>query len=207
MLNKAEIRKTFRLLRDSFAEDADRKRECDSRIAQNLLPIILGNNRAIQSKTFWFGYRARGSEADPAFAISQNLKNTSEIRWAFPKVQGKEICFLAPNSLEASSDSWKLSDWGILEPNPEKSEAVSGEEARGILVPGLAFDRDGTRLGSGKGFYDIALNKFKGVKVGLAYSVQISERALPREVHDIPMDFVITEDEVIAIRSEERVSS
>ena len=62
-----------------------------------------------------------------------------------------------------------------------------------FLVPGLAFDRMGRRLGRGGGHYDRALAKARGLKVGLAGSYQIWSEDLPEEAHDIRMDAVSTE--------------
>lgn len=65
-----------------------------------------------------------------------------------------------------------------------------------FIVPGIAFDRKGYRLGWGKGYYDRLLAGVKATKIGLAYSFQIVSR-LNREKYDIPMDIVITEHETL----------
>lgn len=61
-----------------------------------------------------------------------------------------------------------------------------------IFVPGIAFSRDGFRLGYGSGIYDDLLKTSKTIKVGLAYEFQLLDK-LPSEAHDIRMDFVVTE--------------
>ena len=67
-----------------------------------------------------------------------------------------------------------------------------------FLVPGLAFDPAGGRLGYGLGFYDraFAVADPGALKVGLAFELQIIE-SIPADPHDVPMDFVVTEDRVI----------
>jgi 5-formyltetrahydrofolate cyclo-ligase len=66
------------------------------------------------------------------------------------------------------------------------------------IVPMLGFDRAGYRLGYGMGYYDKLLAAVPAVALGVAFSAQ--ERAsLPREPHDMPLDFIATEDEWIAI--------
>lgn len=67
-----------------------------------------------------------------------------------------------------------------------------------ILVPLVAFDRKGYRIGYGKGFYDrTIINHKKGVKtVGLAYSCQEAPN-IPHDKHDQPLDYIVTENEVI----------
>lgn len=65
------------------------------------------------------------------------------------------------------------------------------------LVPGVAFDRTKHRIGHGHGFYDELLSHISGVKIGLAYACQITDH-IPPASHDVPMDFVITENGLIS---------
>ena len=67
------------------------------------------------------------------------------------------------------------------------------------LVPGIAFDRSGNRLGRGKGFYDRLLEGADGVKIGVAYDCQIAD-AIPSDIHDVSMDYVVTESQIIVSR-------
>ncbi len=62
-----------------------------------------------------------------------------------------------------------------------------------VLVPGLAFDRSGRRLGRGGGFYDRYLTHITGYKIGVAGSYQVTNIDLPEEEHDIRMDAIATE--------------
>ena len=64
-----------------------------------------------------------------------------------------------------------------------------------LLIPGLAFTQEGVRLGRGGGFYDRYLEAFKGIKVGVAHSVQLFE-SIPADAHDITVDAVITESSI-----------
>jgi 5-formyltetrahydrofolate cyclo-ligase len=66
-----------------------------------------------------------------------------------------------------------------------------------VVVPGLAFDERGTRLGRGKGYYDRFLKSNKTYAIGLAYEVQIHKN-LPKDAHDMSMDMVITEKRIIS---------
>jgi 5-formyltetrahydrofolate cyclo-ligase len=68
---------------------------------------------------------------------------------------------------------------------------------QGCFIPGLAFDRIGFRLGWGKGYYDRAFENFRGVKVGVLFSLQLYEPGLPSESHDICMDYLLTEDNIL----------
>jgi len=65
-----------------------------------------------------------------------------------------------------------------------------------VIVPGVAFDRTGNRLGRGGGYYDKFLAGANATKIGLAFSSQIVDD-VPVEAHDVPVDYVITENERI----------
>lgn len=87
---------------------------------------------------------------------------------------------------------------GIPEPPPElqadPERQGRPEELDLVLIPGLAFDRHGNRLGQGKGYYDrfLALLLPTALKLGLAFDCQIVED-LPRTPRDVPVDAVLTE--------------
>lgn len=60
-----------------------------------------------------------------------------------------------------------------------------------VLVPGVAFDLNGNRLGRGKGFYDRILAEASGIKCGVGYDFQLLE-TIPTEAHDAKVDFIFT---------------
>ncbi|MEZ4271321.1 MAG: 5-formyltetrahydrofolate cyclo-ligase [Myxococcota bacterium] len=64
-------------------------------------------------------------------------------------------------------------------------------EIEAIVVPGLAFDKKGGRIGYGAGYYDRTLSVYPGVTIGLAYDFQVVS-TLPQASHDAPMDWIIT---------------
>ncbi|MCI8403923.1 MAG: 5-formyltetrahydrofolate cyclo-ligase [Clostridia bacterium] len=86
--------------------------------------------------------------------------------------------------------------YGILEPSVIKSAGIGDIDV--ILIPGLAFDRDGGRMGFGKGYYDRFLENTNAVKIGLCYDFQLLDN-IPKESHDIPMNYIITEKEILKI--------
>ncbi len=90
--------------------------------------------------------------------------------------------------------------YGIYEP-AAKNKKARVKDIQIIIVPGAAFDRSGTRLGMGGGYYDRFLAKLPEnvIKAGLAYSCRIA-RTLPSDSHDIKMDLIITEKGVINAR-------
>ena len=67
-----------------------------------------------------------------------------------------------------------------------------------LLIPGLAFGRNGERLGRGRGYYDKYLNNFNNITIGLGLSDQIVED-IPMEEHDCFLSWIVTDKEVIKI--------
>jgi len=94
------------------------------------------------------------------------------------------------------------SPWGVLQPSPE-AEALAPDT---VLVPLVAADRRGTRIGHGKGHYDRALAHLRErvggtvFTIGLAWEPQILEEALEPDPWDVPLDAIATPKEWIDCR-------
>ncbi len=86
--------------------------------------------------------------------------------------------------------------FGILEPPLDPNGLAAPSQFDLVLVPGLAFDRAGNRLGMGKGHYDRFLAEVHAPKIALAYDFQLVEK-LPVEAHDQRVNIIITEKNVI----------
>ena len=82
--------------------------------------------------------------------------------------------------------------------NPRDMRPAQPGEWDLTLVPLLAFDRRGYRLGYGKGYYDRLLGARPMLSIGLAFAAQEVD-ALPDEPHDVPLNYIVTEDEIIQI--------
>lgn len=109
---------------------------------------------------------------------------------ALPKVTGK-------GQMEAvtlsSFDDLLEGEYGILTPDPEKGEVIPPEKLDLIIVPGVAFDTRGERLGMGAGFYDAYMSRAVNAKrIALAYSCQLVAN-VPMEEHDVLVHKIITE--------------
>ncbi len=85
---------------------------------------------------------------------------------------------------------------GIRE--PAGGDPVPLEMVDLVLVPALAFDRKGNRLGRGAGFYDrfLASAQFRGVAAGIAFCEQVVEE-VPTHAHDVPVDMLVTDEEML----------
>jgi 5-formyltetrahydrofolate cyclo-ligase len=109
----------------------------------------------------------------------------------FPKVVGETLAFCPVKTLKELSPGYK----GIPEPT---SSPVNPGEIGLFLVPGVAFDWEGYRLGMGGGFYDRALGTLKQyqVSLGVAYNFQLVG-PLPRNWWDRKVDVIVTESTII----------
>jgi 5-formyltetrahydrofolate cyclo-ligase len=91
-----------------------------------------------------------------------------------------------------SWDELTVGTYRILEPRIEKIRRIEPSEIDLIIVPGVAFDKSGNRLGHGKGYYDKLLQNTNAKTVGLAFEFQIVNE-VPTESHDKAIDILITE--------------
>jgi 5-formyltetrahydrofolate cyclo-ligase len=115
-------------------------------------------------------------------------------RVLYPAVCGHQMVFRPVERIEMLQKG----AFGILEPCPIGVEHQA-DEADLIIVPGVAFDLTGHRLGYGKGFYDRFLHHpgRKAHLVGLCHDFQLIDDAIPVDVHDIPMEIVVSDARII----------
>ena len=93
--------------------------------------------------------------------------------------------------------------WGIPEPDPGRCAPVPDPAPDWILVPGLAFDRAGRRLGYGAGYYDRLLARLPGVpRIAVAFSIQLVDQ-IPVDAHDLPVDILVTETQLTQLGSDQ----
>jgi len=116
--------------------------------------------------------------------------------------QGKRVCVpllnKTPGEMSAtqinSLDDLTVGKYGLKMPRPDQAKIVSPSELDLIVVPAVAFDRIGNRLGMGAGYYDRFLPETSGaVFLGLAWTCQIVA-IVQSETHDIRMDYVLSEN-------------
>jgi 5-formyltetrahydrofolate cyclo-ligase len=88
--------------------------------------------------------------------------------------------------------------YGILE--PRMCRPVPVEDLQVIIVPALAVDKKGNRLGFGAGFYDRFLHDVQVPVIALTYDFQVVPK-VPKEVTDVPVSFIVTENEIIRCRN------
>ncbi|WP_050615774.1 5-formyltetrahydrofolate cyclo-ligase [Bacillus testis] len=90
---------------------------------------------------------------------------------------------------------------GLLEPIKEQTLEATPSELDLIVVPGVAFAKNGYRIGYGGGYYDRFLEGYNGKTVALATPLQIYA-SLPNEPYDIPVQMLVTPEEVLILDAE-----
>ena len=93
-------------------------------------------------------------------------------------------------------DVMQPSRFGVLEPPPELVPSGPAPDDGLVIVPGIAFAPSGYRIGYGGGYYDRFLAQTNGTTVAVAYEIQITD-SVPVEPHDVPVDWIITEERCI----------
>ncbi|SDE60124.1 5-formyltetrahydrofolate cyclo-ligase [Sporomusa acidovorans] len=97
-------------------------------------------------------------------------------------------------------DDLVVGQFNLLTPNPATLKLLEPRELDLIIVPGVAFDKAGRRLGMGAGYYDRFLPKAtKAELIGAAWAAQILEK-VPTDEHDRPVNYLVTEEGIFTRR-------
>ena len=175
-MDKTELRREIRARKRAMTEA-----EIEERSAK--LAQLFFASRAYQNAKTIYGYLPYNQEVRTVPMLERALKDGKKV--AVPKVYGEEMKFLYLDDLTAVAKGYA----GI--PEPIADEPVARDETALVLMPGLAFDPQGHRIGYGGGFYD----KFLAAEpnhptLALCYEFQMLPK-LDVEDHDIPVDTVL----------------
>lgn len=180
--NKKEIRTQVLSLRNRMS-------------AQEIAVLSAEICRRIQAencflKTQWlFAYHPLGKEVDIRPLIREAWRQNKQV--AFPKVCGENMDFFAVKDFSELQPGC----FGVMEPKGNELP-VTPQAGTMVLVPGVAFDLSGNRMGFGKGYYDRYLAKYSGyTALGVAYERQVAD-SIPAEETDIRMHALATEETV-----------
>lgn len=181
--------------RRDFVEGREKAEQQISSLLQQWLSMRPG---------MWLSFR--GFSTEPRLA----LQSTADVTFAFPKIQNADRLefyrWTGGATLEAPD--WTVNQFGIEEPSTHSSwvKVEPSDQVQGALIPALGFDRRLSRLGRGRGYYDRFLRSFNErrlqmggspiLKIGIGFSEQLVDE-LPRDSHDVKLDAVLTDREVI----------
>lgn len=131
-----------------------------------------------------------GSEVNTTILIRRALDDGKRVAVPIAIHETKELI----PSVITSMDELEPGYFNILTPKEEFVRPVDPTEIDVVLVPGVAFDHHGYRVGYGGGFYDRFLTKIRKdtKKIAIGYSLQILDQ-VPRESFDIPVEMIISE--------------
>jgi len=144
--------------------------------------------------------RARGvmlylpvrNEVDTTLAVTHCLNNGKTL--GLPRMDAANDRIVV-HRVDDMTRQLALGRMGLVEPDPVKAEVLPLDAIDLVAVPGLVFDREGNRIGWGRGYYDAFLAGLgpRVCRVGLAYAFQIVE-AIEHDGHDMPMHYIVTDE-------------
>ena len=140
-------------------------------------------------------YINRGCEVSSQEIISRSLAINQIVVLPVFDIKKFRITLFKIDNLDSDT---KVGATGIIEPDKIKCKAIPIERLDIAIIPGVAFDEKGGRIGSGEGYYDRLIPKLPITtrKVALALEDQIIQQ-VPMESHDRYMDIIITENRII----------
>lgn len=162
----------------------------DRQAASERLVGLLWNEERFRSARNIFCYVSMPMEVETRGLILRCLEEGKSV--CIPRVV-PETDRIEARGLERWEGAFLPGPFGILEPDPSVTPSVEPSRIDCVIVPGLAFDRDGYRLGRGKGYYDRFLKGLgaRASRIALAFDFQCVDR-VPREAHDEKVDRVLS---------------
>lgn len=178
MQTKKELRTNYKELRNGITK------EQQDELSAEICGHILGSKLYQQAEVI-YGYYPLGKEVSLLPVMEDALALGKRV--AFPKVIDDEsMVFYFVESLEELEEGY----FHVMEP---VTTCIAKETEALVLVPGIAFDMDGNRIGYGKGFYDRYLDEHEGLTtIGIAYEFQVLE-GFEADARDQQMDYFVTE--------------
>ena len=193
-LDRNELRKIMRSRRQTISEET--AQAAARQLAENVLGLPV-----LQTCQHVAGYVANDGEISPAW-LAEKLLALGKFYYlpALDAHQNNHLIFLQ----YCSGDVLKLNRYQIPEPDILNTEQRAPELLDVVLMPLVAFDDQGGRLGMGKGFYDRTFEFIKSsaahkpLLIGLAYEFQCVDK-LDSQVWDVPLAMVVTEGKVYEV--------
>ena len=184
---KAAIRQQALALRKNLSDE--KWLSMNSAIQKNLLDFL----RAFPAGTKILSFQAivDKREIDLSATHEKLTKTPFEFQKGFPRANPADRSLQTYLTNEATR--FERSSWGIWEPEPSSSQELQAKDWDVVLVPLLAVDQNGHRVGYGKGFYDrfLAETKSECVSLGISMSAPI-DAISDLHAHDIPLDLAIS---------------
>lgn len=181
-VTKEDIRRRVLALRESQSQE-EKKRK-DKAIFDRLLSVP-----AFAQAREFFTYLSHKGEVSTDLLLAKFLGKKIVV---VPKIESEAICLYELTS----TDEWRSGPYNIREPVHclSKSQWDSIDVA---IIPGVAFDETGHRIGFGGGYFDRFLKKLHCTTIGFAYELQMIDK-VPVHSYDVPVDFIVTEKRLLS---------
>lgn len=185
---KKELRKKVQELRDAI--DLEQRKALSAHVAENLWSIP--EFAAAKTVLFFISFR---SEVDTVPMIRRALGEGKRVLLPYTIPDNREM--VASEVLDFDADL-ELGNYDIMEPREESVRPVLPGDIDVIVMPGVAFDRDGRRLGYGGGYYDRFLDRCEPrcLRVAPCFDLQVVEE-VPSADHDHRVHVIVTERRII----------
>lgn len=193
---KRELRTKYRSIRENM--DPVKKRECDLAIFKRFTESVF-----YQESDVLLCFVSTGIEVETRGILEQAFADGKTV--AVPKCldkNGKMDFFIIQGM-----DELYPAMFSLYEPDPSKAPRLGSYRNSVCVIPAMAFDAEGYRIGFGKGYYDRFLQKYTGKKVGICYNSCIAG-FVPRGRYDVAADYIVTPKYIItAQKPESRVNA
>lgn len=189
ILDKKEMRKAMILKRKQMTNIE--REEKSKKIQHNLF-----NLEEYKKSNFIFTFVSTEEEVDTHNIIKHSISVGKRVGVPITIPNTRDM--LVSEILDFDKEL-EMGYYNILTPKKEFIRKVSPDIVDLVLVPGLIFSRDGYRVGYGGGYYDRFLNSLNVLKIGLCFHLQLQEK-VPVGKYDIPVDIIVTDDEIIYCR-------
>jgi len=156
------------------------------RADENLQKQLLESELYKKAKTVCF-YVSLPREPDTQRIITLELANNQK-NIIVPSIVNNRMLLFQITSLSTLHEG----TLGVLEPRIDHEKEIDPQTIDCWIIPGVAFDMQGNRLGRGKGYYDSVLKITNGIKIGYCYSFQVIP-IVPTESYDQKVDYILTD--------------
>lgn len=178
-MEKDKIRNLIKTTRDSLTNEEIQKLSLE--ITKQIIQLIKDH-----SINDYFIYSSFNKEVNTSYLISYLLEKNKNIY--LPKIQNNNLLAIKYDS----NTEMNINKFGINEPEGTPSYIDNFI----CIIPLLAVDKNGNRIGYGKGYYDRFLKNKNCLKIGICYDFQIITSIIPSKF-DIPLDVIISEKQII----------
>lgn len=185
MQTKQSLRRELKISRRNI----ENKKEADKKICENLMASDFYKD----ADTVLF-YAALDDEINIDECIKSALSQGKRAALPVCLDDNGNMKFYYINSLK----DIKTGFFGVREPDINICEEVMDFSSSVCIVPGIAYDKQGYRLGYGKGYYDRFLKNFTFISLGLCYN-ELMMDFLPTDEYDISVDYIITQDGLLKV--------